>query len=138
MPRHELSNKRPSVLGPLFRRLAEPGEVFADWTRHLDRDWTWYCPVCALVVLMIEEKSDNSPATSWTVTRRLATRHEDRPWGWRITCHSDGAFSVVGARNDPHDSFLERRVSQDELVNWIVRVFEQHYSEQDHPARVAV
>jgi hypothetical protein len=87
---------------------------------------------------LIEEKTDSSMQRAWTVTRRLATQHEDRPWGWRVTCHTDGEFSVMGARNgESHESFGERRIPEPELVAWIGRVFDQHYAEQAHPKTVA-
>lgn len=136
--RDEVTGKRPSVLRGVFRKHTAAGEALADWTRHLDVDWTWYCPVCARVVLLVEEKQENALQTVWNVTRRLATHHEDRPWAWRVTCHEEGEFSVTGARNvGPHESFGDRRITESELISWIVRVFEQHYSEQKHPKRIA-
>ena len=138
MPRHELSGVRPSRLSGLFRGWAEPGGPLADWTRHIDGDWQFYCPRCAHITLIVEEKSEASPAKSWAVTRRLATGHEDKPWGWRVTCLGDGAFSVVGARGgERHESFAEKRIDELELLRWIVRVFEQHYEEAGHPRAVA-
>jgi len=136
--RDEVSGARPSTLRPLFRAWSLDGQPLADWTRHLDVDWTWYCPRCRAIVLIVEEKHDNSLQSIWNVTRRLATHHSDSPWGWRITCHDGGEFSVVGARtNGTHESFGEQRITEAELLSWIIRVFEQHWREAEHPAREA-
>jgi hypothetical protein len=132
--RDELSGKRPSPLSSLFREQAADGMPLADWTRHVDGDWIWYCPVCQGCVVLIEEKTERSPQRSWTVTRRLATGHEDRPWGWRVTCLDDGTFAVTGARmnGNGHESFGERAITKADLVGWIVRAFDQHYVEAGH------
>jgi hypothetical protein len=136
--RDEVSGARPSTLRPLFRQWSRDGQPLADWTRHLDIDWTWYCPYCQEVVLIVEEKHDNSLQSAWGVTRKLAVHHEHAPWGWCVTCHDDGEFSVVGARNNgKHESFGPRRITEGELLSWIVRVFEQHGRERGHPARNA-
>lgn len=89
--------------------------------------------MCNLVVLLIEEKTDTSQQRAWNVTRRMATRHEDRPWGWRVTCHQDGTYTVIGARNaDAHQSFGDKTITEDELLRWITKTFEQHYEQHGH------
>ena len=135
--RHEVSGQRPSALSAVFRRYAAPGQPLADWTRHVDGDWMWYCPTCGCVVLLIEEKTQNALQRSWAITRRLATRHEDRPWGWRVTATANG-FAVVGARNaSGHDAFAVHDVSEGMLIDWIVWVFTEYYREAGHPQRTA-
>jgi hypothetical protein len=131
--RDEVTGVRPSRLRPLFRKWSK--ESLADWTRHLDVDWTWYCPFCAHVVLLIEEKQENALQNAWNVTHRMATRHEDHPWGWRVTCKRDGTFDVVGARSNGRDeSTVKQNLSEEELLRWVTRVFENHYAER-HPER---
>lgn len=132
--RDEMSNTRPSPLSAVFRKWAAPDGPLADWTRCVDGDWVWYCPECYQVVVLIEEKTETSMQRAWNVTRRMATRHDDRPWGWLVVCHNDGSYSVTGARGagDGHESFGERMLTQDDLLAWITRTFEQHYTEHGH------
>lgn len=130
-PRNEVSGKRPSPLSAVFREWADG--PLADWTRHLDVDWVWYCPQCGQAVVLIEEKTEASFDKHWNVTRRLATRHTDSPWAWLVVCNKDGTYSVTGARNNgSHQSFGERTIGQDDLLAWVTKAFEQHYSEQGH------
>jgi hypothetical protein len=117
----------------VFHKYTDPGGSLADWTRHVDGDWIWYCPKCAEVVLLIEEKKENAREKAWTVTRRMATRHEDRPWAWRVIFHEDGDFTVIGARSEEkHDSFGNTRISEERLIAWIEKVFSQHYELRGH------
>lgn len=127
-------------MSSVFRKHAAPGQRLADWTRHIDGDWQWYCPKCCEIVILIEEKGERFLQKAWTVTRRLATRHEDRPWGWRVVCKSDGTFFVSGARNNGsgHESFFgDRAITEDELVSWIEKAFEQHYAARHGEERAA-
>lgn len=133
--RGEVSGSRPSTLSSLFRKWTDPGGPLADWTRHLDSDWKWYCPECGFLVVVIEEKHDDSLQTAWTVTKRAAIRHLDRPWGWRVTCHDSGEFSVVGER-DERNIVQERRMSEETLLAWITRAFEKHGQEHGCQKRV--
>lgn len=129
---------RPSRLSAVFRRHAMPGGRLADWTRFVDGDWTGYCPHCAQIVVLIEEKGENALQKVWSVTRRLATRHEDRPWGWRVETRADGTFAVTGARAaEGHESFGPTDVDEDGLVRWIEKAFNAHYVAAGHPKRAA-
>jgi hypothetical protein len=133
--RDEVTNSRPSALSGLFRKHANRNDgILRDWTRHLDIDWVFYCPECNKQVILIEEKKSGAAENYWTVTRRAATRHEDRPWGWRVTWHPDGQFSVTAARNgeNGHQSVGETFMDEETLVATIVAKFKDHYKLEGH------
>ncbi len=135
--RHEVTGKRPSKLSGVFRYHAAPGERLADWTRHIDVDWRFWCPYCQQIVLMIEEKQQDAAEQSWAVTRRSATHHLDRPHAWKVVVHAEGDYTVIGARatDEKHESFGPRRISEETLISWIEAAFERHYLvEAGHPA----
>lgn len=132
MPRDEITNKRPSILSAVFRK--HDKERLADWTRHIDCDWRWYCPHCGAIVILIEEKMESSLARSWNVTRRAATGHKDRPWAWMVICRADGDFDITAARvTDAHEVPPPQTLTEDRLISWIERAFVRHYVEAGHP-----
>lgn len=139
--KHELNaGIRRSKLSPIYRHhsysIADGGSGrLLDWTRHVDGDWRWYCPYCARLVILQEEKKPNAAEKGWSATRRAATHHEDRPWAWLIITHDDGTFTVTAARatDDAHDSLGPRHLNEEQLISWIERAFRQHWEQYGHP-----
>lgn len=132
--RGELTGRRPSRLSTVFRRHAAPDGRLADWTRHVDGDWFWYCPHCNALVILQEEKGEEAAEKVWSVTRRAATGHKDRPWGWLVETHADGTFTVTAARaNEGHQAVPPQRLDEDQLIAWIERAYVVHWDETGHP-----
>lgn len=136
MSREEESFRRPSRLSSVFRRAArENGGRLRDWTRHIDGDWIWYCPVCFKVVILIEEKGYDAKETKWGLTVRLAKGHEDKPWAWRVTTYPNGTFTVKGkaVKGGSFHEFAESKaLNEYELTSWIEKAFIQHYKGEGH------
>lgn len=133
MTRAEVTYKRPTVLSGVFRK--HDKERLADWTRHVDCDWRWYCSYCGAVVILIEEKLEESLERSWNVTKRAAVKSLDRPWAWLVICLNDGRYEVVSARTTESatETHGPRQLDEDTLIAWIERAFLNHYRDAGHP-----
>jgi len=137
--REEITGKRPSRLSVVYRRHASKGGRLADWTRQVDGDWRLYCPHCAALVVLQEEKDENSLQKSWSVTRRAATRHEDCPSAQLVVTHSDGTYTVTEARvsrQGRHESLGPERLTEDQFVTRIEVAFVRHCQEAGHEDRI--
>jgi hypothetical protein len=119
------------VLSGLFREHIQPGRLLADWTRHVNCDWLWYCPHCLALVIVLEEKLERSLQQGWGATRRFAVRHADRPYAARVTCRDDGTYDVLLARatDVEHVAEAELAYGEAELIALIVHAFHAHYLE---------
>lgn len=136
----EITYRRPSRLSGVYREHAKPGGRLRDWTRHLDVDWIFYCPECGEQIIIQEEKLETAKQFSWTVTRRAATRHQDRPWAWQVIIHAEGDYTVTRVRNNGtrHESFGPERISEDVFIGWIEEAFLEHYraGESSHQSKI--
>lgn len=125
----ELNGTRPSRLSPVYRK--HQRDRLLDWTRCVDGDWRWYCPVCSALVILQEEKADTAKEMGWSATRRAATGHADAPWAWLIVTHPDGSYTVTGT--SASKSFGPLDVGEDVLIRMIEKAFLNHYRKTGHP-----